>query len=66
MERRPFFAKRSCVAFGPAHDGNFGGFVSLSQKIQNDAFVSDLRIEAKFTNAQIQRRAEFTLDHVVQ
>ena len=43
----------------------FRRFCQLIPKIQNDAFVAELRLEAKSTDAQIQRRAAFALMYVV-
>lgn len=44
----------------------FRRFCQLIPKIENDAFVAELRKEAKSTNAQIQRRAAFALNYVAE
>ncbi|WP_415919390.1 hypothetical protein [Tateyamaria sp. SN6-1] len=42
----------------------FRRFCQLIPKIENEAFVSELRKEAKSSDAQIQRRAAFALAYV--
>jgi hypothetical protein len=44
----------------------FRRFCQLIPKIENDAFVDELRNEAKSTDAQIQRRATFALEYVAK
>ncbi|MBY6141881.1 hypothetical protein KUV26_20795 [Leisingera daeponensis] len=44
----------------------FRRFCQLIPKIKNEAFVSELRKEAKSTDAQIQRRAAFALEYVAE
>ena len=43
----------------------FRRFCHLIPKIQNDVFISELRLAAKSTDAQIQRRAAFALGYVI-
>lgn len=44
----------------------FRRFCQLIPKIENEAFVAELRKEAKSTDAQIQRRAAFALGYVAE
>lgn len=44
----------------------FRRFCQFIPKIGNDAFIAELRAEAKSTDAQIQRRAAFALKYVVK
>ena len=44
----------------------FRRFCQLIPKIENEAFVAELRKEAKSTDAQIRRRAAFALEYVAE
>ncbi len=43
----------------------FRRFCQFIPKVQNDAFVGELRLEAKSSDVQVQRRAAFALEYVV-
>lgn len=44
----------------------FRRFCQFIPKIEDDAFISELREQAKSTDEQVKRRAAFALDYVVE